>query len=45
MVYHALNKVFEEKLFFAPVSNLQRVVDMGTGTGKYHALSVQVDVF
>ena len=36
LVYHAINKVFDGTLFFAPVSNPQRIVDMGTGTGKYH---------
>lgn len=45
LVYHAINIVFDGKLFFAPVDNPQRIVDMGTGTGKYHAASVQVDVF
>lgn len=33
MVYHAILQIFEEKAFFAPVKNPQRIVDMGTGTG------------
>ena len=34
LVYHAILRMFDGKPFFAPVENLQRVVDMGTGTGK-----------
>lgn len=33
LVYHAILRMFDGKPFFAPVENLQRVVDMGTGTG------------
>jgi len=33
LVYHAILRMFDGKPFFAPVKNLQRIVDMGTGTG------------
>jgi ubiquinone/menaquinone biosynthesis C-methylase UbiE len=33
MVYHSVNKMFENTLFFAPVKNPQRIADMATGTG------------
>jgi hypothetical protein len=35
LVYHAINILFDGRLFFAPVTGPQRIVDMGTGTGKY----------
>ncbi|OBT42735.1 hypothetical protein VE00_07242 [Pseudogymnoascus sp. WSF 3629] len=33
MIYHSLSLMFEDKLFFAPVKNPQRIADMATGTG------------
>jgi ubiquinone/menaquinone biosynthesis C-methylase UbiE len=33
MIYHSLRLMFEDKLFFAPVKNPQRIADMATGTG------------
>jgi 16S rRNA G527 N7-methylase RsmG len=33
--YHALRILFEDKLFHAPIGeNPQRILDIGTGTGK-----------
>ncbi|KAK0121264.1 hypothetical protein ONS96_011439 [Cadophora gregata f. sp. sojae] len=34
LVYHAILRMFDGKAFFAPAENIQRIVDMGTGTGK-----------
>ncbi|OBT88941.1 hypothetical protein VE02_02845 [Pseudogymnoascus sp. 03VT05] len=33
MIYHSLSLMFDDKLFFAPVKNPQRIADMATGTG------------
>ncbi len=33
LAYHSINKMFDDTLFFAPVSHPQRIADMGTGTG------------
>lgn len=33
MIYHSLSLMFEDKLFFAPVKNPQRIADIATGTG------------
>lgn len=33
MVYHSMNKMLEDRLFFAPVKNPHRIADMATGTG------------
>ncbi|KFY50467.1 hypothetical protein V495_00267 [Pseudogymnoascus sp. VKM F-4514 (FW-929)] len=33
MIYHSLRLMFEDRLFFAPVKNPQRIADMATGTG------------
>jgi ribosomal protein RSM22 (predicted rRNA methylase) len=33
VLYHSLLLMFDDKSFFAPVMNPQRIVDMGTGTG------------
>ena len=33
MIYHSLKLMFENKLFYAPVKNPQRIADMATGTG------------
>ncbi|KAL5347975.1 hypothetical protein ACLOAV_007387 [Pseudogymnoascus australis] len=33
MIYHSIRLMFEDKLFFAPVKNPQRIADMATGTG------------
>lgn len=33
LMYHAIRIVLEDRLFLAPVQNLQAALDVGTGTG------------
>jgi ubiquinone/menaquinone biosynthesis C-methylase UbiE len=33
LAYRSLKRMFDEKSFFAPVQNPQRILDVGTGTG------------
>ncbi len=33
LVFAAINLIFDQELFFAPVKHPQLIADMGTGTG------------
>jgi hypothetical protein len=33
LAYQSLKRMFDEKPFFAPLQNPQRILDVGTGTG------------
>jgi hypothetical protein len=40
MVYASIDRMFEGKLFFAPLKNPQMIEHMGTGTGSLYDNSI-----